>query len=742
MRQRGRVVMVLALVAATPACLESSLVPCADGTFCPSGTVCGEGTCTPAEALAGCAGSPDGTACTIAGGPGACILGVCTAQECGDGAVTGTEQCDGAAARTCEALGHHGGTLTCSAACQFDVSACRRCGDGVVEPGLETCDGAPATDCVERGYDLGPTSCTSLCNADLRRCEFTAWQRAFTASRTLVAGASAGPDDVLIAGANGYVARFDGAGWIDGTVPTEERLGEVEASTTSYWVSSGARLYRLARSASVADPAAWQEHVPPSTPVRAMHVRHDADVWLGGPGRALHAYDGAQWTAVTLPGAVAGGVNSIWRDDARSVIGMGDGKVLVSVGAAAFTTAATCAPAAVVEVWADPDGAIGAACDDDRLIRIAGAGPAEITTFPGSAWIGAEAHAGSVVVVATGGRPLWRDGGYWSWIDQPLAGADAAVITETDAFILVGTTVYQRPARWWTSTTTVDPSASVSAAWFRSEAGAVVPWIASGVTLARAGEVVPTTLSGCGNTLARIGGLAGHAPGPLFAIAAMTGGGSALLQIDAPAAAPLTLRCVVEVAQDLSTVVVSPDGAAIAVGDNGRVVIAQPAGPAQTYLGSLDGLPGNALVGAWIGSGDDAWVVGTAGAIAHWDGASWTTTPPFVTISLQGVRAWPGGEVLVVGAAGTVWQRRGGQWEALDGPPGARTLRAIDGAQPDDVWIGGLDGSLAHFDGVSWSRATLPPVAGQDIDTVQVVPGGLALRVVNTGGSVRQLRGL
>jgi len=72
-----------------------------------------------------------------------------TGGHCGNGVVGGREDCDGTVPSwvTCESLGHYDGVVRCGADCRFNVTGCRRCGDGVLdvdegeryEVGLETC---------------------------------------------------------------------------------------------------------------------------------------------------------------------------------------------------------------------------------------------------------------------------------------------------------------------------------------------------------------------------------------------------------------------------------------------------------------------------------------------------------------------------------------------------------------------------------------------------------------------------
>lgn len=106
----------------------------------------------------------------------ACVwLGPACDQECGDGIVTGSEECDGeviGGGVTCESLGEPAGTLSCSGDCTLDTSSCGAdmCGNGTCNPG-ETFATCPADcplgtcgDCV-CDADIGETagSCPTDC---------------------------------------------------------------------------------------------------------------------------------------------------------------------------------------------------------------------------------------------------------------------------------------------------------------------------------------------------------------------------------------------------------------------------------------------------------------------------------------------------------------------------------------------------------------------------------------------------
>lgn len=92
-------------------------------------------------------------------------------QVCGDGQITGSEVCDGAAhgGAECATLGHAGGVLSCAANClNFNESQCTDsvCGNSVKDSS-ELCDGADLGDssCKSLGFKSGSLSCKSDCKS-------------------------------------------------------------------------------------------------------------------------------------------------------------------------------------------------------------------------------------------------------------------------------------------------------------------------------------------------------------------------------------------------------------------------------------------------------------------------------------------------------------------------------------------------------------------------------------------------
>ena len=130
----------------------------------------GRFACDPAEASA----CPPGLECQWSSEHGEfrCVEPDAPPIDCGNGQVETGEACDGTdlAGASCLSLGFGGGTLSCTALCVLDDSACTRppgCGDGVLDPG-EDCDGANlgGMTCETMSWGTGALGCSEACRFD------------------------------------------------------------------------------------------------------------------------------------------------------------------------------------------------------------------------------------------------------------------------------------------------------------------------------------------------------------------------------------------------------------------------------------------------------------------------------------------------------------------------------------------------------------------------------------------------
>ncbi|MFI0453400.1 hypothetical protein [Actinomadura sp. 6N118] len=110
---------------------------------------------------------------------------------------------------------------------------------------------------------------------------------------------------------------------------------------------------------------------------------------------------------------------------------------------------------------------------------------------------------------------------------------------------------------------------------------------------------------------------------------------------------------------------------------------------------------------------DDVWAVGAddrSGLITHYDGRAWTRVPaPSTRFPLTDVIAITPDEAWAVGRD-RVLQWNGRKWKRVKAPITA--ANTITATAPDDVWVAGGHGELAHYDGHRWTVTTSPQPMG------------------------------
>jgi hypothetical protein len=142
---------------------------------------------------------------------------------------------------------------------------------------------------------------------------------------------------------------------------------------------------------------------------------------------------------------------------------------------------------------------------------------------------------------------------------------------------------------------------------------------------------------------------------------------------------------------------------------------------------------GDDMLGVWAANDRDVWVVGNAGSMIHYDGASWSYQK-VATGTLAAVWGSGSSSVWAVGAAGTVIHYDGATWAPVAGAP-TGNWTTIAATSDSDLWIlGGTD--AAHFDGTAWTTQKLGKTAldaKRVGSALWVLAGGSLLRIASPG---------
>jgi hypothetical protein len=146
-----------------------------------------------------------------------------------------------------------------------------------------------------------------------------------------------------------------------------------------------------------------------------------------------------------------------------------------------------------------------------------------------------------------------------------------------------------------------------------------------------------------------------------------------------------------------------------------------PAGPvalrwsANTWRPApMPSIPKGKLLAVSGTAPDDVWAVGAAdraGLVMHYDGRAWTRVPcPSTRFPLSDVVALSPSEAWAVGRD-RVLRWNGRKWSTTKTPVTA--ANTITARTPDDLWVAGGGGELAHYDGRNWTLTTSPQPQGE-----------------------------
>jgi hypothetical protein len=175
--------------------------------------------------------------------------------------------------------------------------------------------------------------------------------------------------------------------------------------------------------------------------------------------------------------------------------------------------------------------------------------------------------------------------------------------------------------------------------------------------------------------------------------------------------------------------------------------------PSTTQTDSVNKVTAQNLWGVWGSSGNDVFVTGFSGTIAHYDGINWTTMNSGVINGLGSVWGTSGNDVFAVGSYGTILHYDGTSWNALGS--GLASLSAVWGTSGENVYAVGNSGIIINYNGLYWlpmssgTTGSLNAIWGtSETDIFAVGDGGTILHFNGTNwtpmisGTTERLNGI
>lgn len=697
-------IRVFAFAFAVGGCVRSEVVVCGDGRICPPATLCDDmhNRCVLAEQLTTCGGNPDGTVCNIGDVPtGLCRDGVCLEPFCGDGYVDSAEDCDGATMpkSDCQEVGFYDpGSLSCTDACLYDVTACTgKCGDDTID-GVEFCDGAPPTgsSCVDLGFDFGALGCSAFCTPALDNCGSIGWSSLGSPTIGFEALWGAAADDVWAGGSAGLY-HWNGEVWsLVGGVTNVSVLWGLASNDVFATTANGLWHY---------DGTSWSEVDTDGLTLGTVHGTASNDLFASAGNGDLAHWNGSAWTIVASTGTFFVGDVFSPAPGQAWIAGMpaqDDEPGLWFWNGTNLTVANVAARGYYYSLW-------GSSASDVYAVGPDGA----VAHFDGNTWstisLGTETHFLAVGgtsandVYVSGADVIYHfDGTGWSpmisrGIARAIWGSDSA-----NVFVAADVIRRYRGSAW------IYPQAPRGSTLFAvNRSGAETIAVGKqGVALVNNGVYWRATTTGTGQTLR----------GVWDRVA--VGDGGTILSWNGSVWIPVSSSTT----NDLYDVWGTSPSDIYAVGRGGALLhyngSAWSSDP--TWSGSDD------LV-AIAGDATTRWAVGTHAY--RWTGSSWTLTEPTPDFLANDVYVDDAGDAWLISAA-EVWRytTSNGNWTNMrDGLP-STNYRSIAGGN-GFVYIVGDDGSLS-WDGNAWSALELPA----DIPKLKAVaPAGNAFVFVGEG---------
>jgi len=725
-------------------CAKSSSVFCDDGRVCPEGLLCADSVaqcvteeqkticqtmgattgdpCASGDVVGRCAGDLDGAPCTTC---------VCIAYQCGDGVVSGSEDCDTdnfAGKGTCSLHGFYdGSTVSCTNSCTFNLSGCsRRCGDGHLDSDVgELCDGAPPFgSCVDFGFDAGSPNCqTGGCSPNFESCVQFAWRPVVDTSDVSI---NDGYGGVLVGfvgskdDATAVAFLFDGIGW------ARHDTGRT-IDNAHIWASNATDIYVVGETASGA----------PGMPGRLTHYNGTQwddqqfaaklDYVWGASATEVFVFSGDQvyrgsgttWTAQTVAGLT--GAISVWGSSASNVYMISSDRILRRFDGNAWSTVTVPGSAtlfmvdgnAANDVVVADNGAGAFRWDGNAWTNILPGGHSQRVDYagPGDLYVLGTPTSTSAAILHRDAQAKWA---------QVNVGSALTVAAGIGVFDVAGGTIRRYGGSVWQSalfTNTTNPAARPMSFALRSDdfiaqtAGAAVPGRFDFVTQMNLG------MSGATVNFAAVAQIGAN----VYAAANPAVSTTQLYMLTGTTWATVGPTSTTSVSSMLG----GTDADHIFVTNGASAGIRRFSTTGNnwtTEAGINNAYDRIACAGsACVATGYDTNT--STQNVAVWNGTAWTEST--VAEEIFGLAASSATDFWAVNRAKQLGHFDGTSWTWTNVPSTTGFVTSVAAMSPTDVYIGGKNGFLTHFDGTRWARITSSTSA--DIMHIAVTPLGLVL---------------
>ena len=685
-------------------CVTTVSQTCGDGLICPANTSCDveNHRCVSATERTACAGLDEGASCTLLGAKGACRSGICQPHFCGDGVVSDLEQCDGAPApvpgdQTCSSHGGRG-FARCTESCQAAFDRCETMGWQPVWQG-DGC-GGPLTTPIQAIWGSGADDVWAVADGMMLHWDGATWS-ATGLSRPGTPGPSApapvgvarwsgvwgtGPNDVWAASLEGGILHWNGYSWEPSI--TLDSGSSTPTSLPRLWGTGARDVYVFGESLLKRwDGSQWADVRPSqssSLVFFSMTGSGPSDVFVLDQATVWH-FDGNTWGTVNI------------GDDQISAIWAPSVEVGYALGAKALyqRDGASWAPIPGVAGGLPVEGGGGQA--------VWGTGPDDVFVITRKAPQPCNPPAPCPVDPGDLSTVRHWNGVAWTTIYEghPPSGVWA---DGRDKVFLVGAGGILSP-----SVATWLPALSLEAhaMWGVGEdLFALTVGQTGAVTYATDGSTSFTLLPPTPMPTAILGSIWASATNDIWVSGADVNGGY-VWHWDG-------------MSWSLGTTLMGNGSTAFI----GNIPALGGSGPSDVWAvrdfgthwdGHTWSEPERTAVryaAVWAASSKDAYEVGAAGSIRHWDGKAWTEMTSGTTADLYDV--WGSGpdDVYAVGAGATLHLDAGRQWSPLSAPTNFKQLK---GSSSGNVFAS--DGfNLYHLRAGAWEPISMPGYnAGQSL---------------------------